>query len=190
MTIQEINQQLADEYMATLKNRNIPHDKVFLIFSGVPGSGKTTLALRLRDDLKAQYVRHDDIRSLARRNGYDVETLTIADISKIAIDTMMLGDANKFMILDASLDRTWPIYFASVKRFGAIPIIIRLDIPKNVVIERIKARDKEDFGKFNRHEIDTFYEQFENCKKHVPASITLGADYDYESVLRQVRELL
>ncbi len=185
----EITKRLAMEYLATLKNRNVPHKKVFLSFSGVPGSGKTTLAKRLRDDLGAQYVRHDDIRALARRNGYDLEKIVIAEVSKIAVDEMLHNDPNKFMILDAGLDRSWHVYFDSVKAHDALPIVIRLDVPKDVVIERIKARDEEDFGKFDLDAITTFYEQFENAKRHFDATITLGPDYDYDMVLKRIKEL-
>lgn len=184
-----IYQQLAAEYLATLTNRDVPHKKVFLCFSGVPGCGKTTLAQRLRDDLGVQYVRHDDIRALARSMGYDVEKIVISSVSKIAVDEMMAHDANKFMILDAGLDRSWHIYFDSVKEYNALPIIIRIDVPKSTVIERIKKRSEDDFGKFDLDAIDTFYEQFENAKRHFDATITIGADYNYADVLAKVKAL-
>ncbi len=187
MTTEEVYQQLANEYIATLENRDVPHGRVFLIFSGVPASGKTTLAQRLRDDLKAQYVRHDDIRERIRRDGLDPAHFVIAKISSHVIDTVMEHDANKFVIIDASLDRTWPRFFEHANEHHAKTIVIRLDIPRDSITKRLDDRPEGHAGKRG---IEMYYQQFENSKKHVAADITLGADYDYKGVLRQVKALL
>lgn len=183
-----LNQRFANEYLATLKNRDVPHERVYVIFSGVPGSGKTTLAVRLAKDLKAQYIRHDDIRHIIRKSGFSVSDFTIAHISTIVIDTILLQDKNKFIVIDASLDRSWPRFFEHAQEQHAKPIVIRLDIPRSIVEERVRARNKDDFGSVAR--LDDFFEQFENSKKHVQATITLKSDYDYESVLTRVKELV
>lgn len=187
MDKEDAHQKLANQYLLGLKNRDLPRKRVCIIFSGVPGSGKTTLAKKLAHDLTAQYIRHDDIRELARRLGYDVSKLTISSISRIVMDTIMEKDANKFVIIDASLDRTWPLFFDHTTEHGALPIVIRLDIPKEVVEKRVNLRDKNDFGSVTN--LDTFYEQFENSKKHVKATITLGVGYDYGAVLSELQRL-
>lgn len=56
MNVDEIHQQLAMEYLSVMKNREQPQAAACIIFSGVPGSGKTTLARKLARDLKAQYI--------------------------------------------------------------------------------------------------------------------------------------
>jgi predicted kinase len=185
--IEAIYQQLAAEYLLAMENRDLPQRRACIIFSGVPGSGKTTLARKLARDLHAQYIRHDDLRELARRHGYDPAKLTISSISRIVMDTIMDKDANKFVVVDASLDRTWPLFFEHTTEHGALPIIVRLDVPRAIVEKRVRERSEGDFGKVS--ELDTFYLQFENSKKHVPATLTLGADYDYTDVLRRLKEL-
>ena len=188
MPIEAIHRQLASEYLHMMGNRGLPQKPVCIIFSGVPGSGKTTLAQKLARDLSAQYLRHDDIRALARDHGYDVARLTISSISRIVMDTVMEKDANKLVIIDASLDRTWPLFFEHTTEHGALPIVIRLDIPRSIVERRIRQRDKDDFGYITN--LDGFYAEFENSRKHVPATMTLGADYEYNDVLRRVKEMV
>jgi predicted kinase len=185
--MQQINQELADAYLATLDCRAIPHRRVYMIFSGVPGSGKTTLGKKLARDMQSVYIRHDDIRQIARERGYDVQKLTISSISRIVIDTILENDANGLILLDASLDRTWPMFFDHAKQQQAQPIVIRLNVPRKVIEARIVARPAYDFGKVD--DIDVFFEQFEACKKEVKATIELGEHYDYDDVLQRLREL-
>lgn len=183
-----LNQQLAKEYLQQLKNRSTTHERIFLIFSGVPGSGKTTLARKLARDFEAQYVRHDDIRKIARSHGLDVSKMSMSAISKIVIETIFERDANKFVIIDASLDRTWPVFFEHAEKLKAKPIVIRLDVPREITEQRIRERGEWDFGKVDN--LDDFYEQFENSKKQVPADITLSTNYDYKNVHELVRRLI
>lgn len=188
MDVDEIHRQLAMEYLSAMKNRGLQHVAACVIFSGVPGCGKTTLARKLARDLQAQYIRHDDIRELARTHGYDLKKLTISSISRIVMDAIMDADANKLVIIDASLDRSWPLFFDHTREHGARPIIIRLNVPREVVEERIAARSEGDFGRVPN--LDDFFRQFENSKQKVKADIELAQAYDYTGVLRRVEALL
>lgn len=177
--------ELAEVYLQTLANRDIAHRRVYIIFSGVPGSGKTTLARKLARDLRAQYVRHDDIRALVRARGHDINQIAIPSISSIVIDTILEKDANKCIIIDASLDRSWPRFFDHAKEQRAQPIVVRLNVPRAEVERRIHAREDHDFGKIE--DLDAYYEQFENSKKNVIADLELDSDYDYENALAELR---
>jgi predicted kinase len=186
--MQQINQELAEAYLETLSGRDIPHRRVYIIFSGVPGSGKTTLAKKLARDLQAIYIRHDDIRHIARERGYDVQKITISSVSRIVIDTVLKNDENGLIILDASLDRTWLLFFDHAKQQQAQPIVIRLNVPREIIEARIEARHAHDFGKVEN--IDTFFEQFENSKREVKATLELDEHYDYDDVLGRIAVLL
>lgn len=188
MQTDTLNKRFAEEYLATLKNRDVPHERTYIIFSGVPGSGKTTLAKRLARDLKAQYIRHDDLRELVRRDGYDVADFPAASISAIVIDTILEKDANKFIIIDASLDRSWPRFFEHAREQRAKPVIIRLNVPKETVVKRIEARPEGHVGKVA--DLDDYYKQFERSKKEVFAHLELDENYDYETVLSKVAKLV
>jgi predicted kinase len=188
MGTEEIQQRLAMDYLSAMKNREMAQKPACIIFSGVPGSGKTTLARKLAHDLRAQYIRHDDIRELARSHGYDVASLTISSISRIVMDVIMNEDANRRVVIDASLDRSWPLFFDHTREHGALPVIIRLNVPRPVVEKRISERNRDDFGSVT--DLDTFFAQFENSKQKVRADIELDQSYDYQDVLKRVTELL
>lgn len=188
MQTDELNKQFANEYLSNLQNRDVPHARTYIIFSGVPGSGKTTLARRLASDLKAQYIRHDDIRELVRRDGFNVADFPAAHISAIVIDTILEKDANKLIIIDASLDRSWPRFFEHTRKQHAKPIIIRLNVPKETVSARIAARPEGHVGKIAN--LDEYYDQFERSKKAVAADLELTQEYEYETVLCKVAKLI
>ncbi|HSW78298.1 MAG TPA: hypothetical protein VLG36_05865 [Candidatus Chromulinivoraceae bacterium] len=59
---------------------------------------------------------------------------------------------------------------------------------RSIVEARVRARNKDDFGRVAK--LDDFFEQFENSKQHVQATITLKPGYDYESVVTRVKELV
>lgn len=170
------------------KNREQPQAAACIIFSGVPGSGKTTLARKLARDLKAQYIRHDDIRKLATAHDYDLKKLTISSVSRIVMDLIMEEDANKLVVIDASLDRSWPLFFDHTREHSAKSVIIRLNVPREIIEKRIGKRSEGDFGRVAN--LDDFFRQFENSKQKVKADIELDQAYDYTDVLGRVKALL
>jgi len=188
MQTDELNQRLAHDYIAQLNNRNVPHKRVLLSFCGAPGSGKTTLAKRLVHDLQAQYIRHDDIRAMIRREGFDPSKMSMGLISSIVTDTILVNDANKLVIIDAGQDRQWERFFTHAKEWEAQPIIIRLNVPKEVLQQRLLRRDGETMS--HRRNLELFMEQFENCKKYVVADIELAVGYNYSDVLARVKKLI
>jgi predicted kinase len=188
MQTDEFNQRLATAYLQTLMHRGIPHKRVLLSFCGVPGSGKTTLAKKLTYDLRAQYLRHDDIRALIRQEGCDPAKMNVGLISSIVSEIIMAHDANKFIIVDAGQDRQWERFFQHAKQWNAKPIIIRLNVPEEIVRARLIEREGMEGG--HVAQLGTFIDQFENCKKLVKADIELGPDYEYEAVKSQVVRLI
>lgn len=179
------NKDIASAYEQEQPHQHIPHPPIFLSFSAVPGSGKTTLAKRLARDLRTQYVNHDDIRDLIRKRGIDSEELCMPPISRIVINHMITYDKNKFVILDVSIDRRWDIFYDHVKELNALPIVIRLNPPINVIRERLRIRDDNNGAILNQ--LNRFKDEFDNCCQHVEADITVSKKYDYGQVLEAVR---
>jgi predicted kinase len=183
----DLNKKFASEYTSLLKNRDVDHRRVILTFSGVPGSGKTTLARRLAMDLRAQYVQHDQIRQMITAEGYEPMDFSIQTISHLIIDEIMNNDRNKFVILDASIDRAWPTFFRHVAEWGISPIVIRLNVSHTIIKQRLQERD----GVNNVHSerLDTFMAQFENCKAQVTADFELATDYSYSQLVQRVTSM-
>jgi len=182
----EFNLRIANVYIEQLSNRDVPQSKALIVFSGIPASGKTTLARKLEKDLNAQYVHHDSLRKIIAADGDDPKQYSMIPISRIVITTILNNDANKRIILDASIDRSWDVFFKDKKEFGINKsVIIRLNTPYDVIKQRQLQRD----GKISLH-FDEFAAQFEACQREVKADVELDDNYDYKLVLKTVDELL
>jgi predicted kinase len=186
MQTSELNEEIAKNYLAQLQVRDVPHFGLLLTFFGTPGSGKTTLANKLANDLTAQYVRSDAVRRIIQAMGYDPRQFVVSKITELIVKQILAHDANKLIVLDASIDRTWRRFFDYAKKENIPTLTIRLNIPATLLEERIKQRHESDFGK---DYLNKFLEQFHDSKNHVKADIELEADYNYDEVLSQVKQL-
>src|SRR5581483_7455254 len=135
------NRKYAYAYMRSLSRRDVTNPPILLIFSAVPGSGKTVLGRKIAKDFQAQYIDHDAIRELIRRDGVHIESVYMPAVSKVVEEAIIAQDKNKFIVLDGSVDRSWEYFFALAKKLRALPIVIRLEVPLEVVKKRIADRD-------------------------------------------------
>jgi predicted kinase len=168
-------------------SRHVPHNPAVIMFCGIPGSGKTTLAQRLTRDLQAQYIQNDAARELARQNG--IKNFKPHEVSKALARTIYDEDANKLVVLDATIDRHWRDAIRFYRELGANAIIIRITIDPPVALARIEKRGRDDDPSLTEIIADRLA-NFEACKKELPADIELTVPYDYEQVLHSVRALL
>jgi hypothetical protein len=78
-------------------DKNFPQNKVrkmkptLFIFSGLPGSGKTTLSKRLAKSKKAVYLRIDTVEQALRDFSLDVQGEGYGLCYRIAFDNLELG---------------------------------------------------------------------------------------------------
>jgi len=94
-----------------LKNLPFPHKKLFICFSGVPGSGKTYVAKKIEERYKAVRVNNDDIREIIRKivekskNNVDVNEIEQL-LDKYLINFLNnYTFPNKTIILDSGIER-------------------------------------------------------------------------------------
>jgi predicted kinase len=187
---EDFNAKFAHLYEAQLINQDIPHStKTLITFCGVPGSGKSTLAKKLAEDLKAQYVSNDDIRTLLHKNGQTLKGIVIGQISRKVAEDILQNDLNKLVILDSSIDRTWPAFFETAEKAKVKTFVIRMNCDREELLRRLEKRGRNDIIDHKTY-LDTFLAQFNICKANVVADMELEPDYDYNAALQRIKDML
>jgi gluconate kinase len=187
MTLSEIDNKIYNQLLSKLQNRDVPNPTAGILFSGIPGCGKTTLAQRLARDLHAQYLQNDAIRNSAERLGLD--KYDVHPVGRALTETIASHDANKLIVFDASINRTWQETIAFCKENGLTPIVVRITIDPREAITRLQKRGRHDDTQL----IEATYRrlaQFEACKKALPADIEVTVPFDYQEVLQAVKKRL
>jgi predicted kinase len=158
-------------HVKQLKNTSVPHNKLVICFSGIAGSGKTSIAKILEEKYKGIRIRNDDIREIINRFGFnDVDEITHAYVSWLFEHYPF---ANKLIILDSGIDRRYEEIFALCQKEGYQTFIIRLKVPERIYKKRII----EKLGKLDDNyltRINDWKKQFEEFGKNVKSDITLN----------------
>ncbi len=167
-------------HLKNLKNKKEINKSVIVLFSGIPMSGKTTIAKKLEEKYKAVRFNHDAIRKIIKKLGIKPEkpsTDPIQDILKEYDDVFFnnYNLKNKFIILDASIDRDYKSWFKIAKKLNMKPFVIRLEISQQTFVKRVKEREGSNAKNWMVH-YNRWKNDFENCKKEVKADILLDAN--------------
>ncbi len=173
--------------MASLQCTNVPQPPAIITFFGIPGSGKTVVAKKLADDLQAQYIQQDGMRFILHNKG--VKTGNVAPITLAVVGKILAKHPNKRIMLDASIDRSWPKFYENCKKWGIKPITIRLNADAKTAVKNLTDRGRYDDETLLRS-LTHYIEQFEQAKKDMPADITASWPYDYDHIITAIKAKL
>ncbi|MEC7839688.1 MAG: AAA family ATPase [Chlamydiota bacterium] len=124
--------------------RNKP--KFLVLFSGVPGMGKSTLAHVLEDEMEGVRISCDDARELLRKsiqiNGNDDE-IRLEEYLKYAFQRLEKKYPNHFIILDRSIDGIEESTLSLANDFGYKTFVIRIELSLEEVVRRLELREKD-----------------------------------------------
>lgn len=187
MTLTETDNKIYNELLRKLQNSGVPHPAAIILFCGIPGSGKTTLAQRLTRDLQAEYIQNDAARLIAKRMG--IEKYDAHPVGRALIETITAQNANKLIVFDASIDRSWRETLALCTEVGTTPIIIRITIGPQEAANRMQNRGRHDDA-YLIEGTQRRQAEFEACKKDLSADIEATVPFDYQVVLDAVQKRL
>jgi len=130
------------QHCSTLQNTAIEQKPLVVVFSGVPGMGKSTVAKKLEQEYKAIRVSTDQLRDLFREK----TSITEADFDDalqkyVGYFFAHYNMPNKRLILDASIDRKYVTLFPFFEQHKINFIVVRLDVPRDIVVKRLNERE-------------------------------------------------
>ena len=165
--------KISNKYYPYIKNKNIKNKKLAICFSGVPGSGKTSIAKILEDKYKAVRINKDDIgkiiNSLNLTNTNKKEDLSYQYINQLISNYPF---SNHLIIIDRSIDRTHNETFKILRKFGFKIFIIRIKVSKSIAIKRIKKRNYKNFQVW-MSKINKWFSDYNKSGKMIKANINL-----------------
>lgn len=168
-------------YLSGLQSISIKHNKLAILFSGGPGSGKTTIAKVLERELAGVYINSDDILRKVK--------LELTEQTKLSNQQLLIrfGELlmdylerkpNKLIILDAPIDRTYQLVSPALKKYGYNAFVIRLEYPKEVLRERIIKRGGD--INFALGYLDKMYDDFLTSLPQFESVYTISENNDHD----------
>ncbi len=137
----KIFEKIAKYHKKKLKYLNYPNKRIFISFSGTPASGKTTISKFLQKKYKAVYINPAVIIDIIKKHFPNHN-------HKLYFDLYMLwfletyNYPNKFIILDASLDRKYLDILLLTKQIGFDLFVVDIETKKMVLLKRFYRRNR------------------------------------------------
>lgn len=133
------NGKIYDRHLKTLSYLDESNPKIIVLFSGTPGMGKTEIAKKLEEQLHGIRISSDEVRYIMKKDKIKDEKL-LNDYLLWSLKRLSKDTPNHLFIMDRSIDRTYDHYVNFAKNFGYELFLVRINVDKNVVEERIKQR--------------------------------------------------
>ncbi|MFH1648798.1 MAG: AAA family ATPase [Patescibacteria group bacterium] len=190
---EELFKKMYEEHKRQLKYLEYPNKKLIVTFSGTFGSGKSTLAKLIEERFKAIRINNDDIRSIInsvanpQTNGERQEIL-------IEYNKRLFGygsqEDNGLIILDASVDREYKLVQKLAEKYGYKIFVVRMDLAKETLINRIKKRNISVESFLKRFEEN--YNDFQTIKDKITPNyiITEQNNDDAQALFEAIKSFL
>jgi predicted kinase len=144
------------------------------IVAGRPGSGKTTLAIRLAEELRWPLVSRDRLKEGAVRTlGWECAAdpgLALRVCGAFFAEIELLLRAGVSLVAEAAFQhKVWSPRLEPILPLTKARVIL-CDAPPNVALERRRAREAKDplFGRFHPPAADSVAVAYDPPKLHVP----------------------
>lgn len=187
-------EEISKRLFTDLKYTGIQNPQLIIMFSGIPGSGKSELAKKLEEKYEGVRVGNDSIRDIIYHSGafslseQEGENL-LQDYNEYFIRNYPFK--NSLLILDKSMDRQYKRFFPIFEELGLRFFIIRLTMDKKGAIERImKRKEGEDFDLVKKS-MERWQREFEDFGKNTHYDVLIdGENPDFEKVYEKLDSIL
>lgn len=177
---------IAQEYYDSRPNKEVAHKKLAVFFIASPGSGKTSLRLRIVEELQATYICNDEVRALLTERNLPAELLR--PVVKAVWERLSLEAPNKFIVFDSNVSASFaqPNSYINLTKAKSYELfIVRFDIKPETLIERIGLRDGEQ-GSYLVEDMPNQTARQNIAKEALRADFILGENDSYDEVVELI----
>jgi adenylate kinase family enzyme len=162
-----INKKFLKIHSKKLKNLNIPNKKLLICFVGIPGSGKTYLAKIIEKKFKGIRINSDNLRKVINKNITKNNEEKEVFLKKYLLDLLnQFPFSNHLIILDSGIERKYKDIFKIAKSKKYKMFIIKMSVQKDLILKRIKVKDKKRFEE-HPEDIKRWFKEYKLFNKKV-----------------------
>lgn len=193
---ENLKEILDKEFLGNLPNRGIPNSKpVMVIFSGIPESGISVLAQRVTDHFQGLLINKDQARTLVYENEEINSTQEPEDILDDYFEFFVKEVAklpNKFLVIDASVDRRYENYKNWAKELGYEIFLVEVNSSRDIISKNIVIHRDEQTAKWFNEQLPRWQKDHEDfVKNHTPNIIVNElSEYDINCMLTKINSLV
>ncbi len=189
---EELYQTINSYLFPRLKNKDIPHPQFIITFSGVPGTGKTSIAKKLEDRYRAVRINNDHVRKIITSQGLaDSEEEAEQLLQEYGFQLLPhLPFPNKRTVLDKSMDRRYGWFLDVCHDYDLKYFLIRLNI--SGIDEALKMLGKrEPIKDIERTSMKRWFREYQDCVRNLESDMTLNAENpDLRGLFRRLDSVL
>lgn len=187
---QAIFNKIFKELERQLRNTSRQNKKLIICFAGTPCSGKTYLAKRLEKKYKGVRINSDKIRKITDKKITKEEDEREAILKEFLLSLLKnYPFINKLVILDGGIERKYQDIVKISKSKKWRMFIIQIVVPKNLIIRRIKKKDKKRLEE-RPEDIKRWFCEFKSFNKKIKSDFIFKKNSDLKNLFLKLDSLL
>jgi tRNA uridine 5-carbamoylmethylation protein Kti12 len=187
---EDVFDKILEEYRKKLENLTIDNKKLIICLAGIPGSGKTYLARKLENRYKGVRINSDDIRKIIDNKITKKESEREVVLKEWLLKLLKnYPFKNKLVILDRGIERTYQDVVKISREKNWQMFIIKMIVPKNIIIKRIKIKDRERLEK-RPEDIKRWFREFKEFNEKIKTDFVFRKNSDLKELFLKLDDIL
>jgi len=185
-----IFKKLLEEAKKQIKYKSKTNIKLIICFVGIPGSGKTYLARKIEKRYKGIRINNDALRKIIDKKITKIEKERETILKQFLLKLLEnYPFNNELLILDSGIERKYnEVYRISKAKKWKI-FIIKMMVPKRLIIKRIKIKDMKRF-KQHPEDIGRWFYEYKSFNKRIKADFVFKKNSDLKNLFSKLDCLL
>jgi predicted kinase len=156
---------------------------MLVVFSAIPGSGKSEITKRLVNDYGFQRIANKDIRKAIEETGHS-DDVVIGDYTLWLLDTLAAQGPHA-IVFDRNIDQWYEPVKDWAEKHEYQFVVVQIETSRKRLEQRLLKR--EGSPKAKAFEVLDFYtQQHEQLRDKIRTDILLKEDYDLDSAAQKI----
>ncbi len=156
-----------------------------VVFSAIPGSGKSELTKRLVSNYGFSRLANKDIRSAIKQTGH-VDDVVIGDYTLWLLDRLAKQAPESF-VFDRNIDQWYEPAKDWAKRNNYKFIVVRIEVPRDTLENRLHNREGDKVSHV-LSVLDFYQNQHQQLYQVIQADIMFKDNYDLDEAARLIAD--